>query len=58
MRYVLGVTVIICLLAVVGNDDYQEASLNHQHHCEMVELWEKSNAEAGHPNYDQRQCPN
>lgn len=58
MRYVLGITVIICLLAVVGQDDYNEAKRSHQQHCDMVQLWEKSDGEVGHPNYDGRQCTN
>lgn len=56
MRYVLAIPVIIYLLAVLGHDDYNEAELSHKHHCQMVELWEKSNGENGHPNYDGRQC--
>lgn len=58
MRYVLGIAVIIYLLAVVGQDDYEEAKVSHEHHCEMVQLWEKSDGEVGHPNYDGRQCTN
>ena len=56
MRYVMFITAIVLALALVGQEDYNEAVSINAHHCEMVERWEMTNGDSGHPNYDGRKC--
>ncbi len=56
MRYVMFITAIVLALALVGQGDYTEAVNAQEHHCKMVERWEMTNGDSGHPNYDGRKC--
>ena len=47
---------ILIALGVVGEADYNQAVEANRHHCKMVALWESSNGENGHPNFDKREC--
>lgn len=48
--------IFLVALGVVGQSDYNEAVQQGKHYCEMVELWNNSDGENGHPNYDRREC--
>jgi len=56
MRYFISIIAIIFVAAFVGSGDYQDAVAMNAHHCEMVGIWKRTGGEAGHPNYDGRQC--
>ena len=56
MRYVMFITAIVLALALVGQGDYTEAVNAQEHHCKMVDRWEATNGDSGHPNYDNRRC--
>jgi len=56
MRYFIFIIAIFLALSVVGRGDYTDAVASQAHHCKMVDLWQATYGEAGHPNYDGRQC--
>lgn len=58
MKYIMAFGVMLLLLGVIGNEDYNGALADHRHYCEMVSLWEASGGQNGHPDYNSRGCKN
>lgn len=52
----VALAVIAALIALVGTGDYEDALVAAEHYCEMVESWDVSGGERGHPDYDNRNC--
>jgi len=62
MGYMSQVTwliiIFIVVLGILGEDEYQDAQRERAHYCRMVELWEQSGGENGHPDYQKQPCQN
>jgi len=56
MKEVIGITIFMLGLGLVGNDDLAEAERAHTHYCAMVDTWQRHQGTRGHPNYENRDC--
>jgi len=49
--YVIAIAAMLLLYGLVGSADRADAEAERQQYCEMVELWEQTNGDAGWPPY-------
>lgn len=50
-RYVLAAVGFILIAGLVGQSDYEDALMEEQKYCEMVNEYDMSNGERGWPDY-------
>ena len=51
MKIAIAAALFIGSLALVGTGDYEEAKASHYRYCEMVQIWNETNGDAGWPPY-------
>ena len=55
-RLLMGAIVALCLVALyVTAPEQSELERHAQHYCDMVEIWDKTDGDAGWPPYKGRQ---
>jgi len=58
MKELIGISIIVIGLGIVGQADYKDATREHAHYCAMVDTWTRFHGTRGHPNYEARDCSN
>ena len=55
--FLLAVVVLVLGLAM-ADTERNEAQAQHDHYCDMVQIYKDSQGEYGWPNYENRECSN
>ena len=52
----IALAILLALGFALAHTERNEQQAQHDHYCDMVQIWEESNHKYGWPNYENREC--